>query len=313
MDYDLVIVGAGPAGLTAGIYAAMRKLKAIIIEAGEPGGQPISVYPGKGIANYPGIEELEGKEMSERLIKHVCKVGCDLRREEMVEDILPDGETLQVVSNKGKYSTKAVIIAIGAGLNRPKKLGARGEEEFVGKGVSYNLPDKSELHDKNIVFVGGGNSALEMALMACEVSNVCLVHRRDTFRADACYVERLGPSKVKTYMCSEIEEIKGHEKVESVTIKSGDPPTREEIPADLVIINIGFALEQEDIGKWGVKLDENGGIIVDSEMKTSRRGIFACGDIVSYPGKYKQIITACGEGATAANSAYKYFQKPYWA
>jgi len=312
MDYDLVILGAGPAGLTAGIYAAMRKLKAIIIEAEEPGGQPMSIYPGKGIANYPGIENLEGKELAGRLIAHAQSAGCELHVKERATSIGNEDKGLRVVTDKGSYATKAVIISTGAGLNRPKKLGVKGEDQLANKGVYYKLPDKSELKGKRIIFVGGGNSALEMALMACEVANVCLVHRRDAFRADACFVERLDPSGIRTYLCAELDEIKGKDKVESVVIKTLDPPRTEEIPTDMVIINIGFAVEQEDASSWGVKLD-GGLIIVDTEMKTSRRGVFACGDIATYPGKYKQIVTACGEGATAANSAYKFIQKPYWA
>jgi thioredoxin reductase (NADPH) len=312
MDCDLVILGAGPGGLTAGIYAAMRKLKAIILEAEEAGGQPMSIYPGKGIANYPGIENLEGREMAERLIAHARAAGCELKVKERAVNILDEGEGLRVFTERSSYLTRAVIISTGAGSNRPKKLGVKGEDEFVNRGVFYKLPDKSELHGKKIIFVGGGNSALEMALMACEVADVCLVHRRESFRADACFVERLEPSHVQTYLCSEIEEIKGKDRVESVVIKSGEPPKSTEIPADMVIINIGFAIEHEDAKNWGVKL-ENGLIVVDSDMKTSRRGIFACGDIAVYPGKYKQIVTACGEGATAANSAFKYIQKPYWA
>ncbi|HVO77905.1 MAG TPA: NAD(P)/FAD-dependent oxidoreductase, partial [Methanomassiliicoccales archaeon] len=274
MDYDLVILGAGPAGLTAGIYAAMRKLKAIIIEAEEPGGQPMSIYPGKGIANYPGIENLEGRELAGRLIAHAQTAGCELHVKEKATGLREEGEGLRVDTDKGSYTTKAVIVSTGAGLNRPKKLGVKGEERLANKGVYYKLPDKSELKGKRIVFVGGGNSALEMALMACEVADVCLVHRRDAFRADACFVERLDPSGIKTYLCSELDEIKGKDRVESVVLRTLDPPSAEEIPTDMVIINIGFAIEQEDAASWGAKL-EGGLIVVDSEMKTSRKGVFA--------------------------------------
>ena len=120
----------------------------------------------------------------------------------------------------------------------------------------------------------------------------------------------MAKAKVKTYMCSEVEEIKGKEHVETVVLRT--PDKVEEIPIDMVIINIGFAPESEDLSKFGVQLDE-GQITVNPEMLTSRKGVYACGDIVTYPGKYKQIVTACGEAATAANSAFKYVSKPYWA
>jgi thioredoxin reductase (NADPH) len=312
MQLDLVIIGGGPAGLTAGIYAASRKLRCLVLEAGDAGGQPMNIYPEKGLENYPGLMVPEAKELAHKMVSHAQAAGCELRLQEAAIDIEDKEDHLLVRSTKDEYEAKAVILAIGAGLFKPKRLGARGEIEFEGKGVYYKLPDRSELIGKKTVFVGGGNSALEMALLACDISDVCVVHRRDQFRADTIYVERISASGAETYMSSEIEEIAGTDKVQKVVLKVGDPPKRVEVPADMVIINIGFTPENSELQRWNLALD-NGLITVNTEMKTSRRGIFACGDIVTYPGKYKQIVTACGEGATAANSAYKYINKPYWA
>jgi thioredoxin reductase len=314
MSYDLVIVGGGPAGLTAGIYAAARKLKAVILEAGEGGGQPGNVYPEKSMFNYPGIPVNETRELMAKFQEHAARAGCEVRIRERVLGIVDKGDLLVVKSEKSEYETKAVILATGAGLYTPKRLGAAGEEEFEGRGVFYRLPEKSQLEGKRVLFVGGGNSALEMALLCSTMPNTftCLVHRRDAFRADACYVEKLTSSPIKTYLCSEVAEIRGKDHVESVVLKVGDPPKVEEMPIDLVVIHIGFTTEPEDIKRWEVQ-QIDGLIKVDTEMRTSRKGVFACGDIVSYPGKYKQIVVACGEAATAANSAYKYIMKPYWA
>lgn len=298
--------------MTAGIYAASRKLRCLIIEAGEGGGQPMNIYPEKAIENYPGLMVSEAKELAHKLISHAQAAGCELRTQERAMRLLEEGDRLVVWTDKDVYKAKAVIVAVGAGLFKPKKLGARGEEEFVGKGVIYKLPDRSQLINKKVVFVGGGNSALEMALLACEVADVCVVHRRDKFRADNVYVQRIDEQGIETYMSSEIEEIRGDNAVRSVVLKVGEPPVRKEVPADLVVINIGFTPETGDLEKWGLALDE-GLIKVDTEMRTSRRGVFACGDIVTYPGKYKQIVTGCGEAATAANSAFKFIIKPYWA
>jgi thioredoxin reductase len=312
MQLDLVIIGGGPAGLTAGIYAASRKLRCLVLEAGDGGGQPINIYPEKGLENYPGLMVPEAKELAHKMISHAQAAGCELRLQETAIDIVDKDDHLLVRSTKDEYEARSVVVAIGAGLFKPKRLGAKGEVEFEGRGVYYKLPDRSELIGKRIVFVGGGNSALEMALLACDISDVCLVHRRDQFRADPIYVERITSSGAQIFMSSEVEEIVGKDRVEKVVLKVMDPPQRVEIPTDLVIINIGFTPEINELERWNLTLD-NGLIVVNTEMKTSRKGVFACGDIVTYPGKYKQIVTACGEGATAANSAFKYINKPYWA
>lgn len=312
MQLDLVIIGGGPAGLTAGIYAASRKLKCVVLEAGDGGGQPMNIYPEKGLENYPGLMVKEAKELAHRMISHAQASGCELRFQEQALTMEDLEDRLLVRSTKDQYEAKAVIVAIGAGLYKPKRLGAKGEVELEGKGVYYKLPDKADLIGKKIVFVGGGNSALEMALLACDISDVCVVHRRDQFRADSIYVERIEASGAQTYMSSEVEEILGTDRVEKVVLKVGDPPKRVEIPADMVIINIGFTPEVGELQQWGLEL-ENSLIKVSTDMRTSRKGVFACGDIVTYPGKYKQIVTACGEGAIAANSAFKYISKPYWA
>ncbi|MEM0449428.1 MAG: NAD(P)/FAD-dependent oxidoreductase [Methanomassiliicoccales archaeon] len=313
MELDLVIIGGGPAGLTAGIYSSSRKLSSVVLEAGEPGGQPINIYPDKPIENYPGLVVPEAREFVTLLISHAKAVGCNLRTHERALEIkdLEDGR-LMVETDKDEYVAKAVIVAIGAGLYKPKRLGAKGEAEFEGRGVFYTLPSRESIKGKKVIFIGGGNSALEMALLACDIADVCVVHRREKFRADNVYVERIAASGVDTYLSAEVEEIKGEDTVKSVILKIGDPPARKELEADVVVINIGFVPDTSDLGRWGLRL-EDGLIVVDSEMHTSRRGVFACGDIVTYKGKFKQIITGCGEAATAVNSAYKFITKPYWA
>ncbi len=310
MELDLVVIGGGPAGLTAGIYAASRNLQCALIEAGDSGGQLINIYPDKPIENYPGLVVPEAKELVNLLISHALAVGCSVHDHERALEIKDQEDRLVVLTDRDDYEVKSVIVAIGAGLYRPKRLGAKGEQEFENKGVSYKLPNRKDLVGKNVVMIGGGNSALEMALLACEVTDVCIVHRRDQFRADQVYVESINASGVDTYMSSEVEEIKGDDQVRSLVLKLANG-TRKEIPADVVVINIGSTPDTSDLGKWGLEM-EGGLVKVDTEMHTSRKGVFACGDIVTYPGKYRQIITGCGEGATAANSAYRYLQKPEW-
>ncbi|MFA6668830.1 MAG: NAD(P)/FAD-dependent oxidoreductase, partial [Candidatus Methanomethylophilaceae archaeon] len=186
-----------------------------------------------------------------------------------------------------------------------------GEEEFEGKGLTYILPVKEELVGKKVVMFGGGNSAIDMALVAVTVTDTTIVHRRGEFRADESNVMALEESKIKKIMNAALISVNGDDRVRSVTIEQ-DGKTFD-LKADLAVINIGISSDLEDIKRWNVELTDSGLIKVDFDMRTSRPGVFACGDVIDYPGKYKQIITGCGEAGTAAVAAYKFVKKPYWA
>jgi thioredoxin reductase (NADPH) len=272
----------------------------------------VTLYPDKGVENYPGCVITQAAKLAQRLRTHAQSMGCEICENENVLDIIDRDGNLAVRSDHGEYEAKGVMIAIGIGLFKPKKLDAPGEEKFVDGGVFYKLPDKERLVDKRVLFVGGGNSALEMALIAKDVAKVYIVHRRDKFRADESIVERVNAARIRAIMSAEVEEICGGDTVEHVWVRTGNPPERMKIDVDLVIINIGFTPEIEHLERWGVEIEDNQ-IKVDTDMRTSRQGVFACGDIVTYKGEYEQIVTVCGEAATAANSAYKYIMKPYWA
>jgi thioredoxin reductase (NADPH) len=197
------------------------------------------------------------------------------------------------------------------GSFKPKKMGCPGEDELFGKGVTYILPAKEELVGKKITMFGGGNSAIDMALIANSVAETTLVHRRAEFRADESTVKELTRSDVKTIMSANLVSINGKDSVESVTLdQEGKQMT---IPTDMVVINIGISADLDDLKKWGIELTEDGLVKVGFDMSTNRPGVFACGDVVSYEGKYKQITTACGEATTAMMMAYKFVKKPYWA
>ena len=311
MCYDLVIIGAGPAGLTAGIFARAKMMKTLILDASKVGGQLISLYPEKGIHNYPGFETIQARRLSDKLYAQAESMECDIHEGEKVIEILNGDGYYIIKTDKGEYQTVSVIVAIGMGMFKPKKMGAPGEDEFEGKGVTYVLPKKEELVSKKVVMFGGGNSAIDMALVSCTVTDTTLVHRKDTFRADESTVMQLGKSRVKTEMSATLASVNGTDHVESVTLKRGDETF--DLPADLVVINIGISSDLDDLKVWGIDLTDTGLVKVDFDMKTNRPGIFACGDVIDYEGKYKQIVTACGEAATAVNSAYKFVKKPYWA
>jgi Thioredoxin reductase len=311
MTYDIIIIGAGPGGLTAGIYARSRMMKTLIIDASRVGGQLVSLYPDKGIHNYPGYERIQARKLSDKLYAQVESLECEVHEFERVSEIREGDGKLVVVTNKAEYETMSVVVAIGMGMFKPRKMGCAGEEEFEGKGLSYILPVKEELVGKKVTMFGGGNSAIEMALIADSVTQTKLVHRRNEFRADESNVEELKKSNVETIMNSEMKSVNGDSTVRSVTLTSDGKEF--DIETDLVVINIGIASDLDDLKRWNLDLTKDGLIKVDFDMRTSRNGIFACGDVVDYEGKYKQIITACGEAATATNSAYKFVKKPYWA
>lgn len=311
--YDILIVGAGPAGLTAGIYARTRKMNVIVIEAKKAGGQLDYLYPLKCVANYPSYPEITANELAKKIIAHALASGLELKENEVVTEISDKGEYFTVRTSKNSYDSKVIILAIGMGLFEPRKLGVQGEDKFTDKGVYYLIPDAQSFKGKKALFVGGGNSALEMALSVCNLcSQITLIHRKDCFRADESNVEAVNKSNIKVMFNTELKEIQGANRVEKAIVFNNQSSQETVLEVDAVVINVGFSPNLGMLEKWNLELEEKK-IKVDSQMRTSRKGIFACGDIVTYPGKYMQILTACGEGATAANSAYKYIKKPYWA
>ncbi|MCL2032666.1 MAG: NAD(P)/FAD-dependent oxidoreductase [Methanomassiliicoccaceae archaeon] len=311
MCYDVVIIGAGPGGLTAGIYARSKMMNTLILEAGRVGGQLTCLYPEKGVHNYPGFETVQARKLSDRLYAQAESMGCDIRENEKVMEINDGKEELLVVTKKETYRTKSVIIAIGMGSFHPKRMDCPGEKEFTDKGVTYILPVKEELVDQRVVMFGGGNSAIEMALISDTVTDTTIVHRRPEFRADESNVNDLNNSNIRTIMSANVVSFNGKSCLESVTLDQGGKVF--DVPVDLAVINIGINSDLTDLKKWGIDLTSEGLVKVGFDMTTNRHGIFACGDAVDYPGKYKQIITACGEAATAVISSYKFVKKPYWA
>ncbi len=311
MNYDVVVVGAGPAGLTAGIYARTKMLETAVFDAGVIGGQLVALYPEKGIHNYPGFETIQARKLSDKLYAQAESLGCDIKENEKVMEINNGEEELIVITNKAEYHAKSVILAIGMGMFQPRKMGCKGEDEFNGKGLSYIMPLKENLVGKKVIVFGGGNSAIEMAMIAGTVTETTIVHRRAEFRADETNVKDLGESDVKAIMNTNLISVNGDDCVKSVTLSQDGKEF--EVPADLVVINIGISSDLEDLKKWNIELTDSGLVKVGFDMSTSRPGIFACGDVVDYSGKYKQIITGCGEAGTAVLSAYKFVKKPYWA
>lgn len=299
--HDLIIIGAGPAGLTAAIYAARQKLDLLIFEGQAPGGQILLTDK---IENYPGFEKITGQELSEKLVSQAKKWGVKITSEEVAK-IIKKKDCVEIeTAGKKKYSAKSIIIATGA-AHRP--LNVKGEKEFLGKGVSYCATCDGPLFKNKIVAViGGGNTAVYSALYMNELcKKVYLIHRRDELKADAIEIERLKKSSVELILNFACDEISGGKKVASIKLKNLNTNEEKELAVDGVFIDVGISPLTAIAQGAGVNLDSNGYIKVDSEMKTNVDGVFAAGDVT---GSLKQVATAVGQGAIAAMSAYKYIK-----
>ena len=314
MVYDVIVVGGGPAGLTAGVYARTRKLSTLILEAQAVGGQLEWLYPTKSVYDYPSYIAIEGGELGQLFALHARESGAEMRAEEVV-DIQRQPSGFKVATRQGNaYEGRTIILAMGMGLFEPKRLDVPGEAELEGSGVASRVRDWREYKDKRVVVVGGGDSALEIALeIVAPAKKVLLVHRRGEFRAMEKNVEAVLASPVQVLFNSEVTSIEGRGKVERAVVYDNRTLKKEVLEVDAVIVNIGFEPKVTPLPKWGIALEGERLIKVRADMATSVPGIYACGDIVSYPGKDKRIVTGCGEAVTAVMSVYKHLKQPYWA
>ncbi len=314
MVYDVIVVGGGPSGLTAGVYARTRKLSTLILEAQAIGGQLEWLYPTKSVYDYPSYIAIEGGELGQLFALHARESGAEMRAEEVVE-IQRQPSGFKVRTRQGNaYEGRTIILAMGMGLFEPKRLGVPGEAELEGSGVASRVRDWREYKDKRVVVVGGGDSALEIALeIVAPAKKVLLVHRRGEFRAMEKNVEAVLASPVQVLFNSEVTSIQGRGKVERAVVYDNRTLKKKVLEVDAVIVNIGFEPKITPLPKWGIALEGERLIKVRADMSTSVPGIYACGDIVSYPGKDKRIVTGCGEAVTAVMSVYKHLKQPYWA
>lgn len=303
--YDLIIIGSGPAGLTAGIYAGRFRLNALIIEKINPGGQ-IILSP--TIENYPGFPEgITTQELIDRFRRQVDELGVPLVIDEVKEmflDSIGGTRVYCLKTSEGKsYEAKSLIISSGA---YPKKLGVAGEEKFTGRGVSYcGTCDAPLFKNKNILVLGGGDRAVEEAIfLAGYAQKVTLVHRRNQLRASKILEEKAKQEpKISFMLDSVIEEISGNIKVESVKIKNVITGKVSAYACEGVFIFVGI-MPNTGFVKNCLRLDEAEFIITDEDMKTSMSGVYACGDCRKK--SLYQVINACGEGAVAASSVHRY-------
>ncbi|MEK6727306.1 MAG: thioredoxin-disulfide reductase [Candidatus Omnitrophota bacterium] len=296
--YDLIIVGAGPAGLTAALYAGRSRLKTLVLEKMVPGGRILLT---ETIENFPGFSGgITTYDLISRMKQQVDSLEVKIELEQVLE---VDTKLKKVVTSAGAYSAHAIIIATGA---RAKKLDVPGEDRLTGRGVSYCATCDAPLYkEKNVVVVGGGNTVAEEAFyLARFAKSVTIIHRRDELRASAILQEKLRENKkIKFILSHTVSEINGQDKLESIKVKDVNTSKENIVACDGVFIYIGYDPDTNFL-KNKIKLNGTGFIITDDIMATSHEGIFACGDCREK--SLYQVITACADGAVAADSAYKY-------
>jgi thioredoxin reductase len=307
---DIIIVGGGPAGMFAAFYGGMRQASVKIIESmPQLGGQLAALYPEKYIYDVAGFPKVTAQELVNNLERQLKHFPLDVRLEEKVLQVIKKDERLfEVVTDKGVHQSKAVIITGGVGAFEPRRLELLEASKFEKKNLYYFVSDLHKFKGQKVLISGGGDSAVDWALMLEPIAEkVYLTHRRDKFRAHEHSVENLNKSNVQILTPKEITALHGDaedyiNKVVLTDCKTGETT---DVDVDAVIVNFGFISSLGPIAEWGFEID-NGSIIVDSRMETSIPGIFAAGDITTYPGKLKLIAVGFGEAPTAINNAKVY-------
>ncbi|MDP2944838.1 MAG: thioredoxin-disulfide reductase [Atribacterota bacterium] len=305
--YDAIIIGGGPAGLTAGIYLSRARMNTLLIEKAMPGGQAALT---EIIENYPGFPEgIDGPELMQKMEEQAVRFGLKIEYGEAAEVRMKEGkeDKVKIVKiNNQEYNTLAIILASGA---EASKLGIPREEELRGRGVSYCATcDAPFFKDQKIVVIGGGDTAIEETLYLTKfVREVTIIHRRDRLRATKILQERVvANKKINFAWDSVVTKILDKEKVEGVLIQNKKTGEEKEIFCQGVFIFVGNIPNSKFL-KELVKLDKRGYILTDDNMMTSQEGIYACGDVRKKI--LRQVVTACGEGATAAFAAQKYIEE----
>ncbi|MCK4475337.1 MAG: thioredoxin-disulfide reductase [Methanophagales archaeon] len=295
-DYDLIVVGAGPAGMTAGMYGVRSGLETLVVEKGICGGLSNEAPE---IENYPGFKKVGGMELAEKM-KEQASEYVEIKELEAVKRIKLLEKGRRVFTEKGSYLTNAVVISTGT---KHRRLGVKGEEEFLGRGISYCATcDGFFFRDKPVIVVGGGDSAVREALylrnIGCEVT---LIHRREELRAERYLQKNLEEAGVRILWNSVVKEIKGDKTVRSVVRYDKTKEIEDEFPVEGVFVSIGEEPVNDLAVQMGIMMDKNGYIIVDKSQRTNLERVYAAGDIT---GGVRQVVVACAEGAIAATSAY---------
>ncbi|WP_026694630.1 NAD(P)/FAD-dependent oxidoreductase [Peribacillus kribbensis] len=307
--YDITIIGGGPTGLFTAFYGGMRQASVKIIESlPQLGGQLTALYPEKYIYDVAGFPKVRAQELVDNLKEQMQKFEQKICLEQAVEKVEKQADgVFKITTNEEIHFSKTIIITAGNGAFQPRRLELEKAKEYEGKNLHYFIDDLNKFAGQKVVVFGGGDSAVDWALMLEPIAEkVSLVHRRDKFRAHEHSVENLMNSKVDIKTPFVPAEIIGDEEgIKQVVLENAKEETKEVLDVDAVIVNYGFVSSLGPIKEWELEIEKNS-IVVNSKMETNIPGIYAAGDICTYEGKAKLIATGFGEAPTAVNNAKSY-------
>ena len=308
---DTLIIGAGPVGLFCVHQLGIIGLKCEVVDnLDKIGGQCIELYPDKPIYDIPAVPECTGGELTNNLIKQIKAFKTNFHLNERVEEIKKVETKWITKTNKGnEFESSSIVIAGGVGSFEPRKFPTKEIDKFTGKQILYSVKDKTVFKDKTVCIFGGGDSALDWAIELSNTSKVILVHRRNEFRGMQASIDKAHQlkkeGKIEIYTKYQLDEIKGEDKINSIKIKHDDKSVKE-IKTDFVLGFFGLIMQLGPIAEWGLNLDKKTIPVNTESFETNKQGIFAIGDICSYPGKLKLILSGFHEGALAARGCFKY-------
>jgi thioredoxin reductase (NADPH) len=306
---DVAIVGAGPTGLFAAFYAGLRQMSVTLIDSLELlGGQLTALYPEKYIYDVAGFPRILAKDLAHNLVEQAMQYHPAVRLGEQVQALAFDDDrrAYTLRTDRGVLAARSVIVSAGVGAFRPKTLPLPNAPEFEGRGLYYFVRELDALAGKKVLIVGGGDSAVDWAnMLAPLAAQLTLIHRRDQFRAHEDSVAKMRQTRARIRTFHELKAIDGNGRIESATIYDNRTGAQERLDVDAVLVNIGFSNSLGPLREWGLEI-EGAQIKVDGMMQTSRPGVFAAGDICTYPGKLKLIATGFGEACIAVNYAKHY-------
>jgi thioredoxin reductase (NADPH) len=308
---DTLIIGAGPVGLFCVHQLGIIGLKCEVVDnLDKIGGQCIELYPDKPIYDIPAVPECTGEELTKNLIEQIKAFKTNFHLNERVEELKKIKKKWLIKTNKGtEFEASSIIIAAGVGSFEPRKFPTKKIEKYDGKQVLYSIKDKTIFKNKTVAIFGGGDSALDWAIELSNTSKVILVHRRDEFRGMQASIDKINQlkkdGKIEIHTKYQLDSVKGKDKVESINIKHDDESIKE-IKTDYVLGFFGLIMKLGPISEWGLNLDKKTIPVNTETFETNKEGIFAIGDICSYPGKLKLILSGFHEGALASRGCFKY-------